>query len=69
MLQGESRFRSELEKYDIKVTSRIFRTEDDPILTEDLFVSCTSYSVVCLWLFIYGNCFLFRLKVKIIVLL
>ena len=55
MLQGESRFRSELEKYGLKVTSRIFRTEDDPILTEDLFVSCMHFifssvsMVVHLW--------------------
>ena len=41
MLQAEALIRSEFEMHNITVNSRTFKTEDDPILTEDLFVSYT----------------------------
>lgn len=38
-IQEEASFREELESVNITVASRMFRTEDDPIKTADLFVS------------------------------
>ena len=38
-MQAEARFRAELESVNVTVASRMFRTEDNPIETADLFVS------------------------------
>ena len=39
VIQAEARFHEELGSVNITAESRMFRTEDDPIETTDLFVS------------------------------
>ena len=41
-MQAEARFREELGSVNITVESRMFRTEDDPVETADLYVSSTA---------------------------
>ena len=44
-LQAETRFREELDTINVTVASRTFRTDENPIETEDLFVSCQNFKI------------------------
>ena len=46
--QVESRFRQELGMVNVTVASRMFGTRENPIETEDLFVSCIVHAQICL---------------------
>ena len=69
-MQAEARFREELKSVNITVESRMFRTEDDPIETADLFVSVTIDYLLSYRVLLFSKLeFLTRLKVKTIVCL
>ena len=69
-MQAEARFREELKSVNITVESRMFRTEDDPIETANLFVSVTIDYLLSYRVLLFSKLeFLTRLKVKTIVCL
>ena len=70
-MQADAHFREELESVNIDITveNRMFKTEDDPIETADLFMSVTIVDYLLRVLLFSKLEFLSRLKVKTIVCL
>ena len=58
LFQAESRYREQLKAINVTVASRTFQTDEDPIETEDLFVSVVIATVTIILLLLYILCLL-----------